>query len=216
MIRSLHSNQQGAGAVEFALVAPVLISMVIGVTQLGMLFQANAGIQHAVEEAARVAAVYPTPSNVDTLVRNKLESSRFGMKGTLTPTVVEGKAADCMDVLDLNLSYAVPLDFIFFSTPAVTLTHSRRVFLQKATSSSSTCAATTGGTTTGGTTTGGTTTGGTTTGGTTTGGTTTGGTTTGGTTTGGTTTGGTTTPPADTGNNGNNGNGNGGDKNKDK
>jgi Flp pilus assembly pilin Flp len=129
-------NERGAGAVEFALAAPVMLSMVIGVAQLGTLFQANAGIQHAIEEAARVAAVYPTPDNVEDLVLAKLEASRFGMTGTLTPEVEEGEADDGMKVLDISLSYAVPLDFIFFKTPPVTLSHSRRVFLQEAYSGS--------------------------------------------------------------------------------
>jgi Flp pilus assembly pilin Flp len=125
-------NERGAGAVEFALAAPVMLSMVIGVTQLGTLFQANAGIQHAIEEAARVAAVYPTPANVEALVKAKLQESRFGMTGTLTPVVQQGAADDGMKVLDISLTYRVPLDFIFFRTPPVTLSHSRRVFLQEA------------------------------------------------------------------------------------
>ena len=212
MAKRLLRSERGAGAVEFALAAPVLLSMVIGVSQLGILFAANSGMQHAIEEAARVAAVYPTPDDVEAQVRAAVQAERFGLKGTLTPTVVPGESEDDMPVLDISLSYAVPLDFIFFQTPPVTLTHSRRVFLQQAPGAeeeeeeeapvdeSEGGATSAGGNSNGGTDSSGgagtssgagTTTGGTTTGGTTTGGTTTGGTTTGGTTT--TTTGGTTT-----------------------
>ncbi|MEA3033397.1 MAG: TadE-like protein, partial [Sphingomonadales bacterium] len=47
-IRKLRRNEDGAGAVEFALVAPALLGFIIGLTQLGMLFFANADLHNAV------------------------------------------------------------------------------------------------------------------------------------------------------------------------
>ena len=127
--RRLLSDDRGATAVEFALAAPVLISMVIGVSQLGQLFFANAGIQHTVEQAARFAAVYPAPG-VDE-IEAKIHEGQLGMRGTLEPVLTRTVVADGPDILDISLTYDVPLDFIFFETPPVTLTHSRRVFLLK-------------------------------------------------------------------------------------
>ncbi|TFI58345.1 pilus assembly protein [Sphingomonas parva] len=233
-LRRPFRNERGAGAVEFALAAPVFLGMIIGVSQLGVLYFANAGVKHAVDEGARRAAIFrlETDAEREAAVLATLRKAAIGTKGVLTPAI--SKTSDNgLPVLDIGVSYRVPLNFIFFETPPVTLNYTRRVYLQTdgsgsgatSTSSSTGGASTTssaGGTTssTGGTTstsssttssTGGTTssTGGTTTTTTSsTGGTTTSTTSsTGGTTSASTTssTGGTTTPP---GNGNGNGNGN--------
>jgi hypothetical protein len=44
-------------------------------------------------------------------------------------TVTQGVSAGT-DYADISMSYQVPLDFVFFTTPPVTLTGSRRAFVQ--------------------------------------------------------------------------------------
>jgi Flp pilus assembly protein TadG len=180
MIRSIHlkRDERGMAAVEFAMAAPVLLTIVIGVAQLGLMYSANTGVHHAVEEGARIAATFPTPSPAE--IRARVQAAKF-MVGTnaLVPEVTMGTTAAGDEYVDIGLSHVVPLNFVFFSVPSITVDHSRRVFRQVAVAGETTMspAAPGAGTSSGGTTTGGTTTGGTTTGGTTTGGTTTGGTT---------------------------------------
>ncbi len=55
VFRKLVRDQRGAGVVEFAIALPVLITMIWGVFQIGLVMQANAGMQHALGEAARYA-----------------------------------------------------------------------------------------------------------------------------------------------------------------
>jgi Flp pilus assembly protein TadG len=43
----LNKSEDGAAAVEMALALPVLVSMIYGIFQVGLLYQANAGMQHA-------------------------------------------------------------------------------------------------------------------------------------------------------------------------
>jgi Flp pilus assembly protein TadG len=196
-LRSIFCNQRGASAVEFALLAPVLFSIIIGAAQMGILFFANAGLQHAIGEGARLAMIFPRPTVAD--IQEKVRTSRYGMDpdyvvGDPVVTIVDDNGpAD--DYADISWSYRAPLNFIFFDTRPVTLNHTRRAYLQGAASAPPAG----GGGTGGGATTGGTTTGGTTTGSTGGGtGTTTGGTTSGSTTSGGTTSGGSTTTGGDT------------------
>ena len=227
MKRLLRRDTKGIGAVEFALVAPVLISFVIGISQMGRLFYANADMKNAIASGARVASVWPVPEDEVILAAVNGRLARSG--GIAAADVDLARATDESgnDYVDISMSYNVPLDFIFFDIGPITLRDTRRVFIQMdsvrgasadGTGCTSNCGGTEdpptdGGTTTGGdTSTGGTTTGGdTSTGGTTTGGdTSTGGTTTGGdTSTGGTTTGGTTTGGTTTGGTTSSGNGNG-------
>lgn len=216
-IKSLGRDRKGVSAVEFALVAPVLVMMIVGLTQMGRLFFANADIHSAVEGGGRFATIYPRPDDDDIL--DMVESDLTGLNpDLLINEIAYGRDAGGNLFADLRAAYDIRLDFLFFQVEPIRLEARRRVFVHEATGAMPT-GSSGGSTSSGGTTTsaGGTTTtsGGTTT---TSGGTTTtsGGTTTtsGGTTTtsGGTTTtsGGTTTSTGGTTGNGNHGNGNGG------
>lgn len=126
MIRRLFSlgrRSDGAAAIEFAIGVPVLVSMIFGMFQLGIVLQANAGMQHAMGEAARYATIFPTPS--DTQIQARITSEKFGLgNGTWsTPTITPGTGTKTITV-----SYTQPLDWIFF-TSTVTLTKSKVVYL---------------------------------------------------------------------------------------
>lgn len=145
-------NPGGLGAVEFALLMPVLFAFIIGITQVGILFQAQAGLRHAVQEGARYATLY-VPSTTGTQQRptdqqiiDKVNASKYGLSGgTVTgPTITTGTATVTTSAattntsagtftttyLDITMSYQVPLNFIFYSPAPITLTETRRVYVQ--------------------------------------------------------------------------------------
>ncbi len=49
-------DRRGASAIEFAIAAPLLVTLVFGVMETGMLYNASTGLKHGVNEAARIAA----------------------------------------------------------------------------------------------------------------------------------------------------------------
>ena len=53
----LRRDERGVAATEMALALPVLITMIYGIFQVGLLYQANAGMQHALGEGARLATL---------------------------------------------------------------------------------------------------------------------------------------------------------------
>lgn len=53
----LRSCRAGAMAVEFAIVAPIFLLMVLGVVEFGRLFYIKSNLQHAVEQTSRYAMV---------------------------------------------------------------------------------------------------------------------------------------------------------------
>ena len=131
--RFLVRDERGAGIVEFALAAPVLFLIIIGVAQLGILFSANAGLSHAVAEGARLAAIYPRPSDADIVAA--VVDSEFSLKNgniVADPTIVHKTDASGFTYAEISLSYRVPLDFIFFEAPPLTLTETRTVYTQPA------------------------------------------------------------------------------------
>jgi Flp pilus assembly protein TadG len=127
--RNLSRDQRGIGATEFALVAPVLISFVIGISQMGKLFFANADIKNAAAAGARAAAVWPIPEDAVIVEVVKDHMVRTGASTKITPTVFRG-TENGNPYIEINTTASVPLDFIFFSLPAMTLKDTRKVFLQ--------------------------------------------------------------------------------------
>ena len=124
-------DQQGASAMEFALASPVLVLILAGIAQLGILFMANAGLKNAVAEGARYATIYPRPTN--TQIQGVISSRRFGLTAAnlSTPTLTPG-VADGANYLDVSASYTVNLNFVFFNINGITLTETRRAFVNPA------------------------------------------------------------------------------------
>jgi len=128
-------NEQGAAAIEMAIALPVLVSMIYGIFTLGQLFEANAGMQHALGEGARYGTLclsmtssgctLPTDDQIRTRVNDKL----FGTtNGTFdTPTVDSTTAANGYKTI--TVTYHQTMQFAFFTGPTIDLTRSKRVYL---------------------------------------------------------------------------------------
>jgi Flp pilus assembly protein TadG len=125
-------DERGAGIIEFALILPALILFIYGTFIFGQLLEANAGMQHALGEGARYATLCldPDASSGCTPVENsdiqdRISDNFFGSAlGTFsTPTVTDGTGFKT-----LTVTYTMPMDFIFFSLPDVTLTQTKRVY----------------------------------------------------------------------------------------
>ena len=63
MLKILRRDEEGAAAIEFAIAVPILVTMLYGIFQVGLLFQANAGMQHALGEGARYATLCLSPTS---------------------------------------------------------------------------------------------------------------------------------------------------------
>ena len=124
MIKFLRKDDRGAAVVEMALALPVLLTFIYGIFQLGVIFAANAGMQHALGEGARYATLYPAPS--DTQIKDKMSAKLFGTKvGTFAVADPTGTA----NYKDLQVSYTVTPNFLFFKLPSITLVRTKRVYL---------------------------------------------------------------------------------------
>jgi Flp pilus assembly protein TadG len=129
-LRSLLRDRQGLGAVEFALIAPVIFAFIIAISQVGMLFYANAGLNNALADGARFAIIFPRPTNEQ--ISARITDRRFGLDPAFItgPTYSTPVTSNGITHMDITLSYAAPMDFIFFRASPVTLSETRRVYLQ--------------------------------------------------------------------------------------
>ena len=128
LLRALRRDERGAAIIETAFALPALIIMVWAVVQLGLVFRAMAGIQHALGEGARLATLWPQPS--DDAIHDKIEAAVYGIgPGEFTidepvPGTENGSA-----YLDLQVSYTQQTDMLFLPGPTVTVSRSKRVWV---------------------------------------------------------------------------------------
>jgi Flp pilus assembly protein TadG len=133
----LRRNENGAAAVEFAMSVPVLITMIYGIFEFSQLYEANAGMQHALGEGARFATLcVPTSTgcnaetNVD--IKAKMNAKLFGPVGG-TFNVQDPVDDATSNFKTLTVTYTRTMDFLFFTGPAITLTRSKVVYTPSAT-----------------------------------------------------------------------------------
>ena len=127
-IRNLYRDARASAAIEFAIAAPVLVSFIWGIFQMGMLMEANAGMQQALGEGARQATLWPTPT--DTQIQSTITSAKFGVSGGTwsTPTITTDTTAGTKTI---SVSYSQPTNFLFFNGPTVTFTATKVVYLSE-------------------------------------------------------------------------------------
>ena len=64
------NNEKGASAVEFALILPILMLLILGIIQFGFIFFHYISITHAAREGARWAALGEDNASVRAKVKN--------------------------------------------------------------------------------------------------------------------------------------------------
>ena len=129
LIRNLRRDQRGAVLVETAFALPVLIIMIWMILQLGLVFRAMSGIQHALGEGARFATLFPQPTT--TQIRQRINDRVYGIgPGTFAiPNPTSGTDAGGNPFLDLDVTYTQPTNLLLLPGPTITVTRSKRVWV---------------------------------------------------------------------------------------
>lgn len=123
---TIRRDEQGAAVVEFAFALPVVMMFIWGIFQLGLVFQAQAGMQHALGEGARYATLYPTPTDLQ--IKNRVTASTFGTgNGTFDPPVLT--TSSDLSSKTISVTYKVTPNFLFISVPQISITRSKKVYM---------------------------------------------------------------------------------------
>lgn len=112
-------SQNGAAAVEFAIVLPLLAMLVFGIVEFSVLFYNKAMITNASREGARAGIVFADPrltdaqieSVVDTYCGNNLIT--FGSGGDAPTVTISRSGNEAGDNLTVNVTY----DYNFLLLP---------------------------------------------------------------------------------------------------
>lgn len=87
-------NQKGASLIEFALIMPLLILLILGIVDAGWAFFQNLEVRHGAREASRLAAVdYGTEAQIiaETCVRMSNPGSIVNVNVSSTGTAIGDK-----------------------------------------------------------------------------------------------------------------------------
>ena len=126
-IHKLIRNDKGAAVIEMAFALPILVLFIWILVQLGLVFRATSGIQHALGEGARLATVWPEPSAED--VQARVEEAVYGIgPGDFdVPEPVPG--ADCDEsCIDVTVTYTQDTDLLLFPGPTIEVSRTKRVW----------------------------------------------------------------------------------------
>lgn len=133
-LQLLKRDERGAAVIEIAIVLPVLITFIYGIFQIGILYQANAGMQHALGEGARFATLCQPVTGgcniaTDDAIKAKMNAAVFG---TNPGTFNIPNPSTTNRVMTLTVNYSQPMNFLFFPGPTVNLSRTKTVYLPPA------------------------------------------------------------------------------------
>lgn len=77
------SSERGAQLIEFALILPILLSLLFGIVSGGVAFSHNLSIDNAARETARYAATLPVGSSLDTWLQQVADVAVATATGSL-------------------------------------------------------------------------------------------------------------------------------------
>jgi Flp pilus assembly protein TadG len=89
---SLWCDHRGGAAIEFAVIAPFLFTLVLGSLDVGRMFYVGQGLQYAAEQGARYYTVNPTTASSN--VTTQIQAFMPGGMGS-SVNVVYSDAASC-------------------------------------------------------------------------------------------------------------------------
>jgi Flp pilus assembly protein TadG len=112
-------SERGAVAVEFALLAPVLLLLLLGVVEFGRVFNAQLQLTAAARESVRVMAIQ---KQTDTAIDAAIAAAPH-LRPALTAADVQISPASCAVTTDVTVTITYSVDLISgLFTEAVPLT----------------------------------------------------------------------------------------------
>ncbi len=102
--------ESGAAAVEFALVAPLLLLLVFGVISYGYMLNFRQGVSQAAAEGARAAAIAPATADRTAIAFASIEAVMGVACNTGNLHCTSGTAPSCVTCIAVTVSYDYTAD----------------------------------------------------------------------------------------------------------
>jgi Flp pilus assembly protein TadG len=102
------TSERGAAAVEFALVVPLLLLLLLGVVEFGRVFNAQLQLSAAARESVRVMAIQKQPS---TAIGAAIAAAP-NLRPALTAANVQVTPASCAATTDVTVTITYSMDLV--------------------------------------------------------------------------------------------------------
>jgi len=102
-------SQRGQALVETALILPILLILLFGITDFGRIFHVYLTLDHAGREAARVATV----GSEDAIIKSKIQDATSGLNNDkLETTILPIGKINRNSGSDVTITLKYPVDFL--------------------------------------------------------------------------------------------------------
>ncbi len=115
----LFSSRRGATAIEFAMLFPVYLLMLMGVVEFGRLLWTQSTLQQAVEAAARCASVDPTTCGSPSATASYAASQMAGFSVSASIFTVPNPPPSCGNEVTASMPFTFVLQTLFPWTPTL-------------------------------------------------------------------------------------------------
>lgn len=131
-------NRDGSVAIEFAILGPFVIALMLGILQIGLGMQALNAMRSVSAETARYAAVEyqrdnsPNNAAIRTEAVKIATGSPFNLDRNALRVTIQNAATQRVNgarEISLSLSYTVPTVLPFMGWASPTMTHARPIFV---------------------------------------------------------------------------------------
>jgi len=138
LLRRLLRNRAGTSTLEFALIGPTLIFLMIAVLQIGLAMHSYNAIRNVAADTARFAVVRyqrgqaPTPAALETQAQAIATNAPYLLKSDAFAVDVEDAAVQRVDgaqEMTLTLTYTIPSVLPFARWTSVSIDFSRPIFV---------------------------------------------------------------------------------------
>lgn len=127
-IAALASDERGATVIEFAFALPVLVTLMVGILQYGMILHTSGGLRNALGEGIRHAKVYPSATQASVLQKTRDALPGIDPNG-ITALTFERGVSNGAAFGRLSITYQAEAVIPFVPVQAITLTETKTAYL---------------------------------------------------------------------------------------
>ena len=128
LLRQLRRDNTGSFAIEFAIALPVLIAMMIGILNFGLVLNANGSMRNAMGEGLRLAKVDPTATDASVIAATRSALVGVDPNAVQVLTFARGTSNNTETgamTMSITLRPIIP----FAEIPPIVLTETKQIYL---------------------------------------------------------------------------------------
>ncbi len=128
-MRTFARDEKGAAVVEFALAIPVLITLMVGILQFGIVLHTSGGLRHAVGEGLRFAKINPHATTAQVVAETRAHLDGIDPAG-ITAIDFQRGTSNGAQFGRLTINYQATPVIPFVPREVIALSETRQAYLQ--------------------------------------------------------------------------------------